>query len=262
MSSTRLPGKVLMPLAGQPMIWHIVQRAKSCELVGQVVVATSLESSDAPLVAFCQSARIECYRGSLNNVMSRYIDVLDSVACDYFVRITGDCPLIDPSFIDRQIRALQAHNGDHVWLSDRVSVLEGQGVHSTRSLRHVNERSEYPDDLEHVGSRYFADHPEEFRIIGMQPPQALVEAKWRLTVDEPADFEMIQALYEALWQGEPIQLTQALNWLVQNPQIANLNKVVEHSTINQELARKRSSWARHVELFCDWEDPYKVIALN
>jgi spore coat polysaccharide biosynthesis protein SpsF len=252
----------MMPLAGQPMIGHVVQRAKSCALVNQVIVATSIEGSDDPIATYCHDARIECYRGSLSNVMSRYIEVLNSAASDYFVRITGDCPVIDPSFIDRQIRALRAHDGDHVWLANSISVLEGQGVHSTRSLRHVCEQSEHPDDLEHVGSRYFAEHPEEFRIVGMQPPQALLEAKWRLTVDEPADFEVMQALYEALWQGEPLQFTEALNWLAKNPQIANLNKVVEHSTINQELAQKRSSWSEHVELFCDWEDPYKVVSPN
>lgn len=240
------------------MIWHIVQRAKLCELVDDVVVATSVESADDPLAAYCHSEGIQCFRGSLNNVMSRFIAVLDSFNPDFFVRITGDCPLIDPCFIDRQICALRAHNGDLVWLSDQVSMLEGQGAHSTRSLHYISEHSNYPDDLEHVGSRYLADHPEEFRIVGLQPPPALAKAEWRVTVDQSADFEMMQTLYEALWQGEPIGFSKAVDWLARNPQIANLNNVVEHSKINQELSKKRALWRKHVKLFCDWEDPYKV----
>ena len=106
MSSTRLPGKVLLPLAGKPVIHHIVDRAKSCENIGKVVVATSVENSDNPLVEYCKKNNIEYYRGNLNNVLSRFIAILNLNNYDYCVRITGDCPLIHPPFIDSQILAL------------------------------------------------------------------------------------------------------------------------------------------------------------
>lgn len=185
LSSSCLPGKVLKPLAGQPMIWHIVQRARACQRVDQVVVATSVEPSDDALAAFCAEADIPCHRGSLHNVLSRYLEVLDAHPHPYCVRITGDCPLIDPDFIDRQIQALEAHDGDQTWLSAPAPVLGGQGVHSTRSLKAIAERSNHPDDLEHVGSRYLAEHPEQFRIIGLHPPKALSDANWRLTSMKP-----------------------------------------------------------------------------
>ena len=253
MSSSRLPGKVMMPLAGHPMIWHIVERARACRLVEKVVVATSTEKSDDPLVAFCQQEGIDCFRGSLDNVLSRFIKILDDYPYEYCVRITGDCPLIDPEFIDKQIFALQTNDADLVWLDPSVSVLEGQGAHSASSLKLIASKSQHPDDLEHVGSRFLSEHPDKFRIIGMHPPESLSNLNWRITVDEVQDYRMMQHLYEDLWDGEPVPLEAAFTWLAQNSDLSKINKKVEHSAINQELAAKRRAWKRHIALFFDWK---------
>jgi len=252
MSSSRLPGKVMMPLAGRPMIWHIVERARACRLVEKVVVATSTEKSDDPLAAFCQQEGIDCFRGSLDNVLSRFIKILDDYSYEYCVRITGDCPLIDPEFIDKQIFVLQTYDGDLVWLDSSLSVLVGQGAHSTRSLKLIASKSQHPDDLEHVGSRYLSEHPDEFRMIGMRPLESLSNLNWRITIDEAQDYRMMQHLYEDLWDGEPIPLESALTWLAQNPDFSTINKKVEHSAINQELAAKRRAWKKPFEVYCDW----------
>jgi len=253
MSSSRLPGKVMMPLAGHPMIWHIVERARACRLVEKVVVATSTEKSDDPLAAFCQQEGIDCFRGSLDNVLSRFIKILDDYSYEYCVRITGDCPLIDPEFIDKQIFALQTNDADLVWLDPSVSVLEGQGAHSASSLKLIASKSQHPDDLEHVGSRFLSEHPDKFRIIGMHPPESLSNLNWRITVDEVQDYRMMQHLYEDLWDGEPVPLEAAFTWLAQNSDLSKINKKVEHSAINQELAAKRRAWKRHIALFFDWK---------
>ena len=148
MSSSRLPGKVLLPLANKPIIAHIVERVRLCKYVDRVIVATSKEKSDNVLSDYCLENNIDCYRGSLNNVLSRYADILQSVNYDYCVRITGDCPLIHPPFIDAQIEALKKFNGDLLWASRQSSVLEGQGVISSRAIFTVNMKSNDPDDLE------------------------------------------------------------------------------------------------------------------
>lgn len=252
MSSSRLPGKVLMPLAGKPMIWHIVQRARACEQVDEIIVVTSTDPSDDPLADFCRESGTECHRGSLQNVLSRYMDVLDERPHRYFVRITGDCPLINPEFIDNQLLALQTYDADLVWLERPVSVLEGQGVHSTRSLRLIASKSQHPDDLEHVGSRYLSERPEEFNIIGMRSPEALSSLNWRITIDQAEDYEVMNHLYESLWDGQPIPFDIALNWLAKNLEITQINTAVEHSAINQELAESRVAWKNHIAFYCDW----------
>jgi len=235
------------------MIWHIVERARACRFVEKVVVATSTEKSDDPLAAFCQQEGIDCFRGSLDNVLSRFIKILDDYPYEYCVRITGDCPLIDPEFIDKQIFALQTNDADLVWLDPSVSVLEGQGAHSASSLKLIASKSQHPDDLEHVGSRFLSEHPDKFRIIGMHPPESLSNLNWRITVDEVQDYRMMQHLYEDLWDGEPVPLEAAFTWLAQNSDLSKINKKVEHSAINQELAAKRRAWKRHIALFFDWK---------
>ncbi|MEA1053946.1 hypothetical protein U5801_29650, partial [Lamprobacter modestohalophilus] len=87
-----------------------------------------------------------------------------------------------------------------------------------------------------------AEHPEQFRIIGLHPPQALSNANWRVTVDESADYEMMQHLYAALWQGAPIALNEAPDWMARHPDLAGHNQAVPHSAINQALAAKRQTW--------------------
>lgn len=239
-SSGRLPNKVLKPLAGQPMIWHIVQRARTCKNVGQVVVATSVEPSDDVLANFCTETDIECYRGSLSNVLSRYLALLEQFNYPYFVRITGDCPLIHPPFIDRQIEALMTHDADLVRCNAPSTLLEGQGACSTRSLSWIGQVSDHPDDQEHVGARYYIEHPEVFRTVGLQLPSLLRDTRWRVTVDEAADYRLLATLYEALYDGQPIPLENAVSYLEHHPEVAKLNQSVKHSAINRELAELSS----------------------
>jgi spore coat polysaccharide biosynthesis protein SpsF len=251
MSSTRLPCKVLLPLAGRPILWHIVQRARACKEVDEVVVATSTDPSDDQLVSFCKGSDIEFHRGSLSNVLSRYTEILEKKPHDYCVRITGDCPLIDPDFIDLQLQALSSESADFIWLSSPVPVLCGQGAHSSRSLFKVASASSHPDDLEHVGSRYFSTHPDEFKIVGLNPPQKLASEKWRVTVDEPVDYLLMQELYKSLWEGDGyiIALNRALKWLNENPKVSSINNHIVESVANQEQASRLATLRKSVVSF-------------
>ncbi|MCD4653018.1 hypothetical protein K8T06_03695 [bacterium] len=243
MSSSRLPGKVLKLLAGKPMIWHSYQRTLQCQLVDRVVIATSAEKSDDPLAVFCEENNLNVFRGDLNNVLSRFLEILAKDPHPYFVRITGDCPLICPTFIDQQIMALNKFDGDMIWSKRSYSSLEGQGVHSSRSLVYINEETTDPEDLEHVGSKYIAENPTEFRIVEMDILEDLCVNKYRLTVDEENDYRLIKTLYDNLYNSEPIDLSDALRWLDSHQDVANVNKDVFHKRLNIELKEKRSLWA-------------------
>lgn len=243
MSSSRLPGKVLKPLAGKPMIWHIYQRALKCKLIDKVIIATSTAKSDDPLAVFCKKNDFNVFRGDLNNVLSRFLEILGKDPYPYFVRITGDCPLICPAFIDQQIIALHKFDADVVWFKHPCSSLEGQGVKSSRSLFFINEKSTDPEDLEHVGSKYLIENPGEFKIVEMDIPEDLCVNKYRLTVDEENDYRLIKTLYGDLYTSEPIDLSDALRWLDSHPDVADVNKNVFHKRLNIELEEKRRLWA-------------------
>lgn len=253
MSSIRLPGKVMKLLSGQPMIWHIVERARRCKHVDRVIVATSIEPSDDPLVDFCISNGIECFRGSLKDVRSRYVNLLRMHKADFYIRITGDCPLIDPVFIDFQLEALIDYDGDMIKLDKSCPVLEGQGVHSSRSLFLTEAFSQHVDDLEHVGSRYFAENQNDFNIVGIRVPDKFKLPSWRLTVDEPRDYELMSTLYDELWDTKNIiPLEKAIDFLNRNPKIACLNSKVSHSLINQELVKKQEEILLNMKVWVNW----------
>ncbi|MEW5895425.1 MAG: NTP transferase domain-containing protein [Candidatus Omnitrophota bacterium] len=243
-SSNRLPGKVLKPLAGMPMIWHIYQRAASCRLVDKVVVATSKEKTDDALADFCEKNEMNVFRGDLDNVLSRFLDILEKNHYAYLVRVTGDCPLIWPAFIDEQLTALAKFDGDVTWMKESHPCLEGQGTHSARSLFYIGKKTASKENLEHVGSRYFAEHPNEFRIVELIVPIAGIIKKYRLTVDEEKDYQLIKTLYENLYDGKPIDFLKAIKWLDHHQDVALLNEEVVHKKLNIELEEKRNQWVR------------------
>ncbi len=112
MSSSRLPGKVMVDIAGQPMLWHVIQRARQASLVDQVVVVTTTDPSDDILEQFCQKLGVLCYRGSLPDVLDRYYQAAVLFQADVVIRLTADCPLLDPHILDRTVLAFLGYQPD------------------------------------------------------------------------------------------------------------------------------------------------------
>ena len=154
MSSSRLPRKVMSNLSGEPMIRRIYDLVNKCDYVDKVIVATSLEKTDDELFEYCKSNKLNVYRGSLNNVLSRFVEIIKKYNPKLIVRITGDCPFIYPVFIDKQIKILLQTGADYIISKKEVNILCGQSVHSSSSLLFVAENSSCADDLEHVGSPF------------------------------------------------------------------------------------------------------------
>ncbi|MCX8175488.1 MAG: glycosyltransferase family protein [Candidatus Micrarchaeota archaeon] len=114
MGSTRLPKKSLMRISGKPMIWHVVNRVKRAKRVSSVLVATTTNKEDQPLVSFLRKNKIAVYRGNPDDVLERYYYAAKEVSADVVIRITGDCPLVDPKLIDKAIRIFESGDYDYV----------------------------------------------------------------------------------------------------------------------------------------------------
>ena len=245
MSSSRLPGKVLKTLAGKPVIWHIHDRLNRCKLIDKIIVATSNHATDDILADFCKNNDIECYRGSLEDVLSRFLYVLKKYPeYSYFARITGDCPLIHPQFIDNQVSALSLFDGDITWCKNSGSALAGQGVRSARSLFFVDKNStDTRDRMDAVGSIFIAKNPKLFRIVELCPPDELVVDNIRLTIDEEKDYEFLSKLYDLLWsKNEYIKLQEVLLMLKEHSELCDINNQIQHSELNQEVIKLKSKW--------------------
>jgi len=135
MGSSRLPDKVMMPIAGKPMFWHVVDRVKKAKLIDEVVVATSTNTKDKRIVDFCKKNNVEVFTGSENDVLDRYYQCAKKYKAEIVVRITADCPLIDPKIVDKSIRTFFKGNFDY------LGILTGAG-----SLKSKNKK--YPDGMD------------------------------------------------------------------------------------------------------------------
>ena len=252
-SSVRLPGKVLRPICGKPMIWHIVQRAMACECVDHVVVATSNTPSDDDLVNFLEKSKIKVFRGSLDDVLGRFIALLDKYPVDFLVRVTGDCPFINPKFIDFQLNMLAKYNADIIRLEQECTVLEGQGVHSSSSLKIADTKSIHPNDREHVGSKYFLENRTIFKTIGIRVPQNFAKIPIRLAVDEQKDFDLAELLYEKLWDKKSIiPFDDLIHYLLKNPEIYEINEAVQNSQINKDILQLKKNLSEDISKWINW----------
>ena len=235
MSSSRLPGKVLMPVAGKPLLWHIVHRLGQCRTVDKIVVATSAEPSDDAIENFCTEEGILCVHGSLSNVLDRYRMAAEATGADIVLRVTGDAPLVDPDFTDYLVTALREHKADFVMI-DPAALCAHEGVDalSRQALDWlVGHAADDPVAREHVTS-YFKLHPEVVRttVIPAFAPLALPHA--RISVDTADDLTLIRLLHEKTGAapGE-LKLTEALQLLAEDASLRHVNAHVRQKSIGQ-----------------------------
>src|SRR3989338_6848553 len=128
MSSVRLTGKVLLPLLGKPILEYVLERVEHARSIDRIVVATSDETNDDPIYAFCQNRNVECYRGSLDNVAQRFLGVIDQHNFDAFARICADSPFLDQRIVDKTVKMFRNGNYDMVANTLTRSFPKGQSV--------------------------------------------------------------------------------------------------------------------------------------
>jgi spore coat polysaccharide biosynthesis protein SpsF len=198
MSSTRLPGKVLLDVAGRPMLARVLDRARRARTLGRVGVATSTDASDDRLEAFCKGAGVPCCRGSLGDVLDRYHGAARQWQADVIVRITGDCPLIDPGVVDRVVNDfLSGPAADYV--SNVVPArtfprgLDVE-VFSAAALGRAWRENDNPAWREHV-TPFLYRRPDLFRTRCVVNDADHSSHRW--TVDTPEDLELVRRVYAA-----------------------------------------------------------------
>jgi spore coat polysaccharide biosynthesis protein SpsF len=219
MSSSRLPGKVLRPLAGAPMILRIVERiSRSRELDGLVVV-TSTDPSDDALVDVLAAAGVAVRRGSLDDVLSRFLAVIEEFDPTVVVRLTGDNPLVDPDVIDLVARQHVANGADYSSNSLVRTFPRGLDVEavSPQALRSLGERALRAEEREHVTIGVYR-RPEEFRVHAVTQEADHSELRW--TVDYPDDFVFAETVYDRLFAPDaPFGQSDVLALLAREPEL-------------------------------------------
>jgi spore coat polysaccharide biosynthesis protein SpsF (cytidylyltransferase family) len=228
-SSSRLPGKVLLPVLGEPMLFRQIERIRRAGRIDHLVVATSTDRSDDALVEACTARKIPCARGSLDDVLDRFVQCALPYQPDIVVRLTGDCPLADPRLIDAMLQAFAVGDYDYLSNASPPSFPDGLDVEVMRfsSLVVAYREAKLPSEREHV-TPFFRAHPERFRLGNYTSEVDRSGLRW--TVDEAQDMEFVRSVYELLYPAKPDFSTEdILELLESHPQLQSLNSNLERN---------------------------------
>ena len=229
MSSTRLPGKVLKPILGQPMLARQIERLRRAALIDGLVVATSTDSSDDPIAQMCAQISVDCSRGSLDDVLDRFRKTVENRPSEHIVRLTGDCPLADPAVIDAVVRFHLAGAYDYSSNTLHPTYPDGLDVEVCRAaaLAEAGREANTAFEREHV-TPFIYRRPERYRLGDFRNASDLSGLRW--TVDNPEDFELVRRIYEALYPSNSnFALDDILTLFDKEPGLATVNARYERN---------------------------------
>ncbi|WP_096702429.1 glycosyltransferase family protein [Magnetospirillum sp. 15-1] len=230
MTSSRLPGKVLLPAQGKPMLARMVERLRMVPSLDGIVVATTVNATDDPIEVLAAELGIGCWRGSEDDVLARVLDAAHAFDADVIVELTGDCPLIDPVIVEQCVQAYRAAGVDYLSnvMERTYPIGMDTQVFATRILDDVARRTSDPTDHEHV-SLYIYRHPDLYSLKNVAAPPELYDPELRLTLDTPQDYQMIDQVFAALLPGGAgFSLADILALLKARPELRKINDHVAH----------------------------------
>ncbi len=231
MGSSRLPNKVMINLAGKPIIQHVIERCRKSK-ADEVIVATSTNSENDEIEDFCKKIGCPCFRGSEEDVLDRYFQAAEENKADIVIRITSDCPLIDYALIDLLIDEFSSKSYDYI--SNVLARTFPRGldaeIFSFAALKKAHELAEKKTDREHVTSFIYAN-PNIFKIKGIEASGFLRRPDIRVTIDTKEDLEVLKSIFENLKDAAHLPISDILKYLDANPKIRDLNRQSEFSQI-------------------------------
>lgn len=231
MGSTRLPGKVLKDLLGEPVLVRDINRLQRSTLLDLIVIATTTHSADDPIVSLCEERGWPYFRGDENDVLDRYYQAALTFHADVIVRITSDCPMIEPEIIDRVIGEFLAINGIDYVSNTLPPRTFPRGLDTEVMTFSALEKAWIEDNeqklREHV-TPYIYQNPNEFAIHAVINDTDLSFHRW--TLDTPADLAFIRAIYEH-FGNDDFTWTDVLDFLMNHPEIVGINSDIRQKVI-------------------------------
>jgi len=223
MGSKRLPGKVLADISGTPMLGHVIRQVQYASTIEGVVVATSDHTLDDPIANYCATIGVECFRGNELDVLDRYYQAAKLYKADLIVRITGDCPLIDPSVIDTVVKSFLESECDYATNTLRYTYPDGLDteVFSFEALACAWKEAIKQSEREHVTP--YMRTSDRFSVCNVENRVDLSSRNLRWTVDEESDLDFVKSVYDNLTDCLPILMNDVLGLLDKKPDLVNSN---------------------------------------
>jgi len=251
LGSSRLQGKVLLDIAGQPMLSRVVARLRRSALLDGLVVATTVDASDDPLAEFCRERGYDCLRGSQFDVLDRYYQAAKKLQAGTVVRITADCPAIDPLLVDQALQEFARSGVD--FAANRLPPPFGRTfpigldieICSFNALERAWQEADQPYQREHVMPYFYEDATFEiisptlsrattgrgFKVLLLNHVPDYGTLRW--TVDTPADLEFMQQVYAHFGGGDDFSWLDVLSLVQESPELASLNAGEKHKTLHE-----------------------------
>lgn len=249
MSSSRLPGKILADIAGQPMLTRVYTRASRAQTLDEVIFATTTDASDDPVAEYCDFSGIPFTRGSLFDVLDRYYQTALQVNADIVVRITADCPVIDPVLIDNVVNTLLEDEFDFVcnrlpppWNRTYPIGLDVEAC-TFKILKKAWKEAKEPQHREHVMPYFYegvqltvvsrqlsaGTSPRGFKVALLNNINDFGDYRW--TVDTPEDLEFMRQIYSRFNERDDFTWSEVLDLVHDNPELIEINAGVKHKTL-------------------------------
>lgn len=238
-TSQRLPGKVLLPLAGRPVVEHVLRAARATAAIDEVVLATTTRSEDDALAACAGELGVRSFRGSEDDVLGRFVGALAGDGADVVVRLTADNPLQDPAVTGAVIRRYLRGDCDYASNNGERSWPRGLDceVLSRELLERCAREARRPEDREHV-TLHVRTHPDRYVLANVLAPPAERWPELRLSLDTAEDLALLRRVFEALHDpaSGPLPIGAVIAWLRDHPEVVALNAAVEQkSTLGRIL---------------------------
>ncbi|HIP38566.1 MAG TPA: hypothetical protein EYG88_04160, partial [Desulfocapsa sulfexigens] len=242
-TSTRLPGKVLMPLPSDgdtAVLQHVIRRVRKAELVQEIIVATTVNEADDPIVMMAGDEGVQYFRGSEDDVLARFYGAATAFDLDIIVRITSDCPCIDPSIIDRLIRFHCSENADYSSNGITRTYPRGLGaeIMNFDVLEKAHQQAREPFEREHVTAFIYHSRSASFKVATLSAPAHLTAPDIRLTLDTRQDYLFFDALFRKIFDDslspEDFTTADVLRILRKNKELLLINKDVIQNKLKSE----------------------------
>lgn len=233
MNSTRLPGKILLEIAGHPLLKHLIDRIKEAKTIDEIVIATTINPDCRPIIELAEKEGVQWFAGDEDDVLARYLGAAKKTGAEHIVRITSDCPLIDPVTIDKIVNLYHDNQADYV--SNTIERTYPRGldteIFSFEALERADRMAVDKPYREHV-TLFMYRHPEEFDLLNVFAEPPLNRPDLRLTVDTKEDFRLIKEIYEALYEeGRIIKMAEVVALLNSRPELEQINAHIEQKKV-------------------------------
>lgn len=234
MTSSRLPGKVLMKCCEKPMLQLMIERIRKSSQIDDIIVATTINEADNQIYNLCQEINCKCYRGSEDDVLERVLEAAQSLKADVIVETTGDCPLIDWNHIDYLLDIYIKNDYDYVANNIEKSFPDGFDIRifSTKLLKEANVLTQEQSDHEHV-SIYFPKHPEKYKLFNWKAEGIFYKPDLAVTLDEFGDYQLIKTIYESLYLlNNNFTCKDIIGYLTVHPELLKFNDNIIRTVVD------------------------------